>query len=55
MDNAAVKGKNIFLEPIKNLAADYSLSVSLCDDTLVSNCATPEEIYETILQPSNNF
>ena len=49
MDAATVKEKNIFLEPINKISSDYALSIHFCDPLIELNCASQDEINDTIL------
>lgn len=48
MDETAIEGLDIYLQPIEKTSSDYALSIMPCDETVETNCATPEEIYATI-------
>ncbi|KAL4511654.1 hypothetical protein ABPG72_012499 [Tetrahymena utriculariae] len=46
---------DIYNNPLQNISSDYSIQITPCDNTTVSNCATLDEINNLIFQPSNYF
>jgi len=50
-----MENKNIFIEPILLNFTDFALTINYCDSTVLSNCATPEELISTIFSPTNYF
>ncbi|KAL4471431.1 hypothetical protein ABPG74_008324 [Tetrahymena malaccensis] len=46
---------DIYNNPLHNISSDYSIQITPCDNSTVSNCATLDEINNLIFQPSNYF
>ncbi|EAR94342.2 transmembrane protein, putative (macronuclear) [Tetrahymena thermophila SB210] len=46
---------DIFNNPIQQLSSDFAIQISLCDPTVTTNCAPPDEIANFIFQPQNYF
>ncbi|KAL4511657.1 hypothetical protein ABPG72_012502 [Tetrahymena utriculariae] len=45
----------IYNNAVTRLSSNYSIQISPCDNTTISNCATYEEINELIFQPQKYF
>ncbi|KAL4511656.1 hypothetical protein ABPG72_012501 [Tetrahymena utriculariae] len=46
---------DIFSNPVQQYSSDFAIQISICDPTVTSNCASPDDINNLIFQPQNYF